>query len=213
MWLGRLRYSDALEQQRRRREEIIAGTSSEVLWFLEHEPVITTGRRPVDDLPSREHLKQNGIDLVRTERGGLATFHGPGQLIAYPIIDAWQRGLGAKGTVNAMETAVIQWLSDNGVCAKRRVGFPGVWVENEKICAIGMHFRRGISMHGIALNLDPDWGGFNLITPCGIRDGGVTSLAQVSGKVISPAEAAKTLAPHILDCLMRPCAPRSCETG
>jgi len=112
-----------------------------------------------------------------------------------------------------MEDAVITWLHEYGICAKRRTGYPGVWVENEKICAIGMHFRRGVSMHGIAVNLDPDWTGFNLITPCGITDGGITSVARLLGKSATPAEAAATLAPHIISRLMRPCPPRSCATG
>lgn len=212
-WLGRVPYAPTLERQEARRTGVIEGTADEVLWLLEHDPVITTGRRPVPDLPSHEAMEQNGIDLVHTNRGGLATFHGPGQLIAYPIIDAWSRGLGVKGTIGVMEGAVIQWLADYDICAKRRCGFPGVWVNNEKICAIGMHFRRGVSMHGIAVNLDPDWTGFNMITPCGIQDAGLTSIARLCGTSPSPSEAAHSLAHHINDNLMRHCNTRSDETG
>ena len=192
---------------------MIAGVGSEEVWFLEHDPVITTGKRVVHDLPAEADLRTLGIDLIRTERGGLATYHGPGQLIAYPIIDAWSRGLGAKGTVHALEDAVIRWLREHDICANRRAGFPGVWVGKQKICAIGMHFKKGVSMHGIALNLNPDMTGFHLITPCGIHDGGITSVVRLNGSSPSPKEAAATLAPHIISRLMQPCPPRSCEKG
>ena len=212
-WIGRVPYGPTLERQRNRRTDIIAGTAPETLWLLEHDPVVTTGRREVPNLPTFEALEAKGIDLVKTERGGLATFHGPGQLIAYPMINAWERGLGAKGTVIALENAVIEWLAGYGICAAQRCGFPGVWVHDEKICAIGMHFRRGVSMHGIALNLDPDWAGFQMITPCGITDAGLTSVARLCGKSPSPKEAASSLALQITDHLMRHSNARSCETG
>ena len=212
-WLGRVPYGQTLDRQRSRREAVIAGIKPEVIWFLEHEPVITTGKRPVHDLPSVEVLHRHGIDLAHTERGGMATYHGPGQLVAYPIIDAWSRGLGAKGTIHALEDAVIAWLAQLDICADRRAGFPGVWVEKEKICAIGMHFSKGISMHGIALNLNPDLAAYDLFTPCGIQDGGITSVAQINGVATSPKEAAMTLAPQIARRLMRPCPPRSCGKG
>ena len=208
-WLGRMTYQDALIQQRQRRQKVIDGTNKEIVFMLEHEPVITTGRRPVEGLPSKVELREKGIDLAHTERGGLATFHGPGQLIAYPIIDAWQRGLGAKGTVHALESAVIAWLANLDICASRRTGFPGVWVENEKICAIGMHFKKGVSIHGLALNLHPDLSGFAAITPCGITDGGVTSVAKILADSPTPKEATETIAPLIIENLNQPCGLRS----
>jgi lipoyl(octanoyl) transferase len=212
-WLGRVRYGPMLERQRERREAVIQGTLPEVLWLLEHEPVITTGRRTVPDLPSPKELEERGIELAHTERGGLATFHGPGQLVAYGIIDSWGRGLGVKGTIHALEEGVIQWLDSLSIVAHRRPGFPGVWVGNEKICAIGMHFRRGVSMHGIALNLDPDLAGFQMITPCGITDAGLTSVARLCGQSKSPEEVAPTLAPTLIHHLLRPCGHQSRRTG
>lgn len=212
-WLGRVRYAPMLERQRLRREAVINGSLPEILWFLEHEPVITTGRRPVPDLPSAQKLRALHIDLAHTERGGLATFHGPGQLVVYGIIDAWERGLGAKGTIHALEEGVIQWLSTLAISARRRTGFPGVWIENEKICATGMHFRRGVSMHGIALNLNIDLSGFEMITPCGIADAGVTSVARLCGHSKPPEEVATALAPYLIQQLQRPCGPQSKPTG
>jgi len=195
-WRGRLRYGEALEAQRRHRAAILAGEAEEVIWLLEHEPVITVGRRPAPGTPSAEALAALGVDFHAVERGGLATWHGPGQLIAYVMVDAATRRIGVKGLVCAVEQGVISWLTVRGVQAQRRQGFPGVWVAGEipqKICAVGMHFRRGVSMHGIALNISPDMSGFSLITPCGITDGGVTSLARLQGTAPPVEEIAGSL--------------------
>ena len=181
-WLGRRPYGEVLEQQRTRRAAILAGEAEEAIWLLEHDPVITVGRRPAPGTPSPDLLAAQGIDHFAVERGGLATWHGPGQLIAYILVDAASRRLGVKGLVCAVEQGVIDWLEAQGVLAERRSGYPGVWVMDrppQKICAVGMHFRRGVSMHGAALNLTCNLKGFSLITPCGITDGGVTTLAQL----------------------------------
>lgn len=197
-WLGRIGYRETLEAQRHHRADLIAGKAKEALWLLEHDPVITTGRREVADLPSATTLAQTGTELVQTERGGLATWHGPGQLVAYAIVDAWSRGLGAKGMVCAMEAGVIAYLAEQDICAVRRPGFPGVWVGKDKICAVGMHFSRGVSMHGIALNLGNDLSGFDMIQPCGITDGGITSVHKLLGTSPTPAQAAEGLAAALI---------------
>lgn len=197
-WLGRVPYAQALEQQRARRAAVIAGTEAEVLWLLEHDSVITTGRRPVSDLPAPAELQAAQTQVVHTERGGLATWHGPGQLVAYAILDVWSRGLGARGMVCAMEEGVMAYLSTLGITAGRRQGYPGAWIGTEKICAVGMHFSRGVSMHGIALNLAPDMTGFGLIQPCGITDGGVTSVAQQIPSAPSVEQASTGLALALL---------------
>jgi lipoate-protein ligase B len=203
-WLGRRSYDEALHLQRSRREAVIAGDQPEALWLLEHPAVITTGRRAVGGLPSKESLGKVGVELHKTERGGLATFHGPGQLVAYAIINCWDRGLGAKGTVHSLEQGVIHWLERLGIHGGRRSGYPGVWIAHSKICAVGMHFRRGVSMHGIALNLDMDLTQFSMITPCGIADATVTHVANFMDCPPSPKEAAPSLAADLIYALRHP---------
>lgn len=203
-WLGRQPYAEVLERQRRYRLAVIERGAPEVIWLLEHDPVITTGRRPVPDLPSPSVLAARGIELARTERGGLATYHCPGQLVAYAIVDCWTRGMGARGAVYALEQAVIDWLATLNLAATRRNGWPGVWIGDHKICAIGMHFKQGISMHGLALNISNSLDGFSLITPCGIQDAGVTRLLDHVANDLTPQRAAKLLAPHIVHNLDHP---------
>jgi lipoyl(octanoyl) transferase len=147
--------------------------------MLEHDAVVTTGRRVV--------LGLEGLDIpvVHTERGGLATYHGPGQLVGYLIADMGRRGHTVKSTVAALESGIIQWLASRGVVGRLRTDARGVWVEGNKIAAIGLHFRRGVTMHGFALNLCTDLHGFGGFIPCGIHDGGVTSLERCSGQVVS----------------------------
>jgi lipoate-protein ligase B len=198
-WLGLVPYEDALVAQRAHRAALIAGQAGEELWLLEHPPVITTGRRVVPGL-EREALRARGYDLVATERGGLATCHEPGQLVAYVFMDV--RGLGVRRAVSALEEAVIGWLVRTGVEAGLREGHPGVWVGREKVCAIGLHIREGRTMHGIALNLTNDLRGFSLITPCGIVDGGVTSVARLLGHAPTPLAAAPSLGEAIVHSLL-----------
>lgn len=199
-WLGRVPYGEALAAQREHREALIAGKAGEEVWLLEHPPVITTGRRGVDDLEPGRVLAA-GFDLHATERGGLATCHEPGQLVAYVLVDA--REIGVWRTVAAIETAAASWLGDQGVAAGPREGFPGVWVGRNKICAVGLHFRAGRTMHGLALNLTNDLRGFALITPCGITDGGVTSLQRLLGEgTPTPEAAAPAFARKVVQALL-----------
>jgi lipoyl(octanoyl) transferase len=187
-WLGRLRYGWAHRLQHARRDAVVAGTAPEAVWMLEHTPVITIGRRQAE-VPDPDQLARDRIDLHRTERGGLATYHGPGQLVGYLILDVARRGWTVRGTVSGVERGLITWLNAQSVEAGRRCGHPGVWVGKNKIAALGFHFRRGVSMHGFALNLTTDLRGFTRITPCGITDGGVTSLHALTGRSVDPYEA------------------------
>jgi len=198
-WRGRLPYPQALEQQRARRAAIQAGSAPEALWLLEHDPVITLGRRGAEGLAPPDQLAARGVDVVETERGGLATFHGPGQLVAYLLVDAHGRGWGVRRFVVAIEDALIAWLDTLGVSAGRRDGLPGVWVGTDKIAALGLHFSRGVSMHGLAVNLTTDLSWFDLFVPCGVTDGGVTSVAKLTGTSPDPKAASEALGPILAD--------------
>ncbi len=192
-WLGRVPYRDAHARQLARREAVIAGAEG-AIWGLEHPPVITVGRRPVTDLdPDRVHAA--GFELVATERGGLATCHEPGQLVVYLIVDVRERGV--RALVEAVEDVVIVWLNARDVRAGRRDGAPGVWVGRDKICAVGLHVSRGVTLHGLALNLHNDKRGFGLVTPCGITDGGVVALRELDAAAPSPERAFRSLGPAL----------------
>lgn len=198
-WRGRLPYAQALDEQRARRAAIQAGAAPEALWLLEHDPVITLGRRGAEGLAPPSALAARGVSVVQTERGGLATFHGPGQLVAYLMVDATGRGWGVRRFVVAIEDALIDWLAMMGVQAGRRAGLPGVWVGTDKIAALGLHFSRGVSMHGLAVNLTTDLSWFDLFVPCGVTDGGVTSVARQTGDAPDPKAASEALGPILAD--------------
>ena len=200
-WLGRQPYGEVFVAQEAHRRAIIEGRAPEELWLLEHESVVTVGRRPAPGTPTEAHLAGQGIAFHRTNRGGLATWHGPGQLVVYVLVDAWGRGLGARGLVSVLEDGVIAWLGSQGLEAGRRSGYPGVWAEGDKVCALGLHLRQGVSMHGLALNLDPDLRAYDHIVPCGITDARPTSLARLLGAAPSPAEAAPGLAQALQDAM------------
>jgi lipoate-protein ligase B len=184
-WRGLWAFEEALSAQRQWREAVIRGSSPGALWFLEHPPVITVGRR--DARVNTELIEAAGYALVATERGGLATCHEPGQLVGYLIRDVSR--IGVRCSVHAIEAALISWLSGEGVEARRRPDAPGVWVGGDKIAALGLHVRRGVTMHGFAINLTNNMLGFTLITPCGVVDGGVTSLQRCRGNGPTPEQA------------------------
>ena len=201
-WLGRVPYAQTLAAQRAHRDALAQGRAGEELWLLEHDSVVTTGRRPVTDL-DRAGLAARGIPVIATERGGLATWHGPGQLVAYLLIDAGRRGWGARALVATLEDVVITWLGEQGLVAARRPGLPGVWAGHDKVCAVGLNLSHGFTLHGLALNLDPDLSAYALFNPCGVTDGGVSSLVRISGHAPTPEQAASELGPRLvraLDC-------------
>lgn len=154
------------------------------LWLLEHDPVYTQGLagRP-------EHVLNPGdIPLVQTDRGGQITYHGPGQLVAYPLLDLKRLGIGIRSLVGTLEQAVIDLLSGHGVTAERREGAPGVYVDGAKIAALGLKVRRGCSYHGLAFNIDMDLEPFSRINPCGFADLPVVQLKDfVSGATVASA--------------------------
>ena len=187
-WLGRVPYGPTLELQERIREDILAGRARERLLLLEHPPVITLGRHanPAHVLLPVPSLRAQGIEVCRSTRGGDVTFHGPGQLVGYPI---FRLRRGVRAHVQAMATSIVQWLASLGLQAEWRASTPGVWLGTDKICAFGLHVRHRIATHGFALNLATDLVGFSTIIPCGLESGGVTSVAQRLGSA-PPVEAA-----------------------
>jgi lipoyl(octanoyl) transferase len=183
--LGRIEYATALDLQRTLVELRKQKKIGDALLLLEHPPVITLGRNAQDAnlLVSRELLTDRGVELFETNRGGDVTFHGPGQLVGYPIFDL--RGLpervGAIEYVRRIEEVLIRTCGDLGIPCERIPGFTGVWTQTappRKIAAIGVHISRGITSHGFALNVTTDLDYFKLIVPCGISDKPVTSIEQ-----------------------------------
>ena len=168
--LGRVDYREAVALQERLRERVQAGDLPDLLLLLEHPPVYTTGRRSEPgELPiTRE------IDVVETDRGGKLTYHGPGQLVGYPIMHVPN----VRAFVETMETALVAALTEAGVAAHVRAGreYTGVWVEDRKIASIGIHVARRVSMHGFAVNVDNDLGPFSDVIACGLPDVRMTSL-------------------------------------
>jgi lipoyl(octanoyl) transferase len=176
--LGRRAYRPVLELQERLVEDRRAGRIPDTLILVEHEPVYTLGRNADERhiVAPAEELQRLGIDVVKTGRGGDVTYHGPGQLVGYPILDLGARGEGAVWYVGALEELLICVLADFGVRAGRDPINRGVWVGAQKIAAIGVRISRRITMHGFALNVCTDLTHYRGIIPCGLADRGVTSL-------------------------------------
>jgi len=164
-WLGRQTYEPLWQNLSARADAVGRGVDDEVVICCEHEAVYTTGRRGVDNrlemfLPA---------PVVQSDRGGEMTFHGPGQLMLYPVIDLRGRQLGVKQYVHLLEASCIALLSELGINAERRCGFPGVWTSEGKIAALGVRVRGGVAYHGMALNVDVDEKWFAAINPCGLQ--------------------------------------------
>ncbi len=187
---GLVAYGEALAWQQARAEAVRAGEATEVLVMLQHPPVYTLGMRGGREhlLVAPEQLARRGASVVATDRGGDITFHGPGQLVAYPILDLRRRGLGPASYVRMLEATIIETLARFGIEAARVPGRPGVWAEGSKVAALGVRVRGGVSTHGLALNVSTDLDWFGLIVPCGIADAGVTSMERLLG-VAPPHEA------------------------
>ena len=177
--LGRVPYRVALEMQRRAVEK----HTRDAIWFVEHEPVLTLGRgsHPENLLLSETALRARDVDVVAIERGGDVTYHGPGQIVGYPIValDSLPGGRDLHRYLRDLEDVLIGMLASYGITGSRRPAYTGVWVGDRKVAAIGVAVRRWIAFHGFALNLDPDLSHFGWIHPCGIRDFGVTSMREL----------------------------------
>lgn len=191
-WLGPVEYQAAWDLQRRLVEERGAGRIPDQLLLLEHPHTFTIGRSGTRDhlLVSPERLDALGATVLDVDRGGDITYHGPGQLVGYPIFDLTARGRDVHAYVRGLEEALIRLLTRFNIAASRSPGLTGVWVGDEKIAAIGVRITRWITLHGFALNVNPDLTYFEAIVPCGIRDRGVTSMARSLGSAPAPSEIA-----------------------
>jgi lipoyl(octanoyl) transferase len=186
--LGRQTYGSVLELQRSLARRRIAGElQDDMLLLVEHEPVVTLGRgtRPQSLPLSTAMLAQRGVEVYEVERGGDVTFHGPGQLVGYPILDLRAHREDLHWYLRALETALIAGLDTLGISATTNPGLTGVWTRGRKIASIGIHVKQWITYHGFALNVSTDLDYFDLIVPCGIRDVVMTSVAMESGRTDS----------------------------
>ena len=179
--LGRKPYAEVLELQRDLRRRRIEGTSSEdVLLLVEHPPVVTLGRGTrSSSLPlAPPELERRGVEVFEVERGGDVTFHGPGQLVGYPILDLRGHRQDLHWYLRSLEDVLIQALGRMGIEADRNPGLTGVWTAGRKIASIGVHVKQWVTLHGFALNVTNDLTPFDLIVPCGIRQVVMTSVAE-----------------------------------
>lgn len=207
-WMGRVPYGEALELQRQKAAARRRGEAGDCLLLLEHPAVITLGRGG-----KREHLRveeevlgARGIEVWDVERGGDVTFHGPGQLVGYPILDLIQHGGDLHRYARQLEEVVIRTLRAYGIDGQRSAGRTGVWVRGAKIASIGVHVSRWVSRHGFALNVSTDLGAFDLIIPCGLRGIRMISMATLLGREV-PVQAVAEEAAHkfglVFDCIPR----------
>jgi lipoate-protein ligase B len=201
--LGRLAYAEALACQNELVEARLRDEAPDTLVLVEHPPVITLGRRGSTDdvLTSRDELASRNIELHQTTRGGLVTYHGPGQLVGYPIVHIRQLGLRLPEYVHGLETAIVSALAELGIHAHTEADHVGVWTDRGKIAAIGIAQRHGVAYHGFALNVQPDLSHFALINPCGIGERGVTSAAVLLGRPVGLDEVKPVIVARVSETL------------
>jgi lipoyl(octanoyl) transferase len=201
--LGHLPYSDSVALQGTLRERRLAGELPDLMLLLEHPPVYTRGRRAgAEDLPFPESFyRAKGIDVADTDRGGKLTYHGPGQLVGYPIMGIHDIGR----YLRTMESAIVDALAVEGIVARSRhdegIDYTGVWVQDRKIASIGVHVSRGVTTHGFAVNVDNDLEPFSWVLACGLPDVQMTSIAHELGAARAPG----------LACFRKEMAYRFCE--
>ncbi|MEW6660836.1 MAG: lipoyl(octanoyl) transferase LipB [Bacillota bacterium] len=183
-WLievGRMGYREAYQLQKELAAEVTRGERGDTLILTEHPPVLTIGSAGDrgNILANPQVLAQAGIEVYSVDRGGDVTYHGPGQLVGYPILHLARHGKDVGDYLRRLEEVLIRTLADFGLAGYRAPGYTGVWVSDAKIAAIGIGIKKWVTFHGFALNVDPDLSHFGLIHPCGIRDKRVTSLAEL----------------------------------
>lgn len=207
-YIGKLEYAEAWELQKAYVKQIDQEERQETLLLLQHPPTYTIGsdRNPEHLLLNEAELEERGIALFQIDRGGDITYHGPGQLVGYPLLYLEAEGLDLHAYLRSLEQVIINWLADHGIEAGRKPEYTGVWVDDLKIAAIGVKFnkarhRRGfITSHGFALNIKAGIAaeGFSGIVPCGIEQYGVTSFNDLTGRELSVEEAANQLLPYFV---------------
>jgi lipoyl(octanoyl) transferase len=193
-WLGRVPYAEALAlQEDIVRQKIADEATPDELLLLEHEPIYTIGRTPdQSSLRGSVHLPH---PVIMIGRGGQATYHGPGQLVGYPLLDLRTRGQDLHRYLRGLEEVLMVLLAEYGVLGERREGMTGVWVAGRKVASIGVGVRKWISMHGFALNVGTDLSAFEAITPCGLAGVEMTSLSRECGREVEVREVAERLVP------------------
>jgi lipoyl(octanoyl) transferase len=191
-WLGRMPYEPTWRAMQAFTDERGQATADE-LWLLEHDPVYTLGM----NADATHVLDAGEIPVVQIDRGGQVTYHGPGQLVAYPLIDVRRAGIGVRGLVTALERAVIDLAAAHGIVAECRANAPGVYVQGAKLASVGLRVRRGGSYHGLALNVAMDLAPFGRINPCGYAGLAMTQLSALGGPA-SVQAAGEALAPLLL---------------
>jgi lipoate-protein ligase B len=198
--LGRADYLQVLELQRTLVHRRQRGTVPDILLLVEHDPVITMGRRASyqNVLASSRELAAEGIALCHAERGGNVTYHGPGQLVGYPIIHLSRRKLGVRAFVHLLEETIIRTLSEFNLPAGRDPLHRGVWVDRRKVAALGVAIRHWVSFHGFALNISPNLDHFRCINPCGLDSGVVTSMAELLAEPPSMEEVKNVVSARFL---------------
>jgi lipoyl(octanoyl) transferase len=207
--LGRIPYADGLALQERLVRERQQGQVPDTLLLLEHEPVFTLGRNARSDnvLFPTDALRLRGFDVFETGRGGDVTYHGPGQVVAYPIVDLSPDRRDVHRWVRDLEEVMIRTCADYGVAATRVAGMSGCWVGNDKIGAIGVRIARWVTSHGLAFNVTTDLEPFGMIVPCGLRGRGVTSLELQLGRAVPVDGVMDRLAAHLAGVLGRSLTP------
>lgn len=214
-WLGRVPYGPTAALQERLRDDVRFGRGPERLLLLEHSPVFTLGRSASEDglLARDEWLAERGVEVHPTNRGGQVTYHGPGQLVGYPIINLDPDRRDVRRFVRDIQEALIRALADLGLEGRRRDGqaFVGVWVGEAKIASIGVHLARWISIHGFALNVSTDLSFYSGIVACGLPDVTMTSVEKLLGSAPPLSEVARRVAGHFGDIFERDLVETSAE--
>ncbi|MEM1296891.1 MAG: lipoyl(octanoyl) transferase LipB [Verrucomicrobiota bacterium] len=193
-WLGRVSYEDGLSLQEDLVAKRQAGEIPDTVLYLEHDPVYTIGR--TRDRSSLRDTQEKGLNVVEINRGGQATYHGPGQLVGYLILDLTKLGKDLHIFLRAIEQALIDGCREMGFETDRREGLTGVWIENRKIASIGVGVRKWVTMHGFAINVAKDLSGFEAIIPCGIADVEMTSIELETGESMEVQAFSEALTPH-----------------